>query len=124
MHKKVVAVIGTNHNALDILRSVPKGHRAILFGELTPELKDEAYLLGVAAYQLRSEKDFGKVFDKFFGNLTERKVFAIMNLEDDKKSLLYVKQLHKLIDSTERERRYFCPLCKGVEWAHPLRQPS
>ena len=61
--KKTVAVVGTNKNALDILGSVPQGHRAILFGELTPELKDEVHLRRAAYYPLKDEDDLGILWD-------------------------------------------------------------
>ncbi len=97
--KKVVAVIGTGKNALNLLSSVPEGNAAILFGELTPEVKDEAYLRHAATYRLKSGDDLGVRLKNLFGNFKKRKVSVIMALDDDEKSLIYVKQIFSLIEA-------------------------
>ncbi len=99
--KNIVAVIGTDKNALDILGSVPKGHKAILFGGLTPELREEVFLRRAAAYNIKDEDDLGVLFQKLFKNFKKRKVSAIMALENDEKSLLYVKQFYQLIETSD-----------------------
>lgn len=101
--KKIVAVIGSGKNALDILCSVPKGYKAILFCELTPELKEKAYLCGAAAYALKSGDDLGILFKKFFGDFSKRNIAAIVALEDDAKSLLCVKQFCSAIATADQK---------------------
>ena len=100
-HKKIVVVVGTNKNALDILSSIPKEHKAMLLGKFTPELKDEAFVRKAAAYQIKEEDDIGVLFKKLFGDFSNRKISVIMELDNDERSLLYVKQFCELIKNAD-----------------------
>ena len=53
----------------------------------------------MAYRQLRNDEDFGELLKKLFGNFSKKKVSVILNLEDDSKSLLYIKQICHLIES-------------------------
>ncbi len=98
--KKVVVIIGTTQNALHLLGSVPKGQKAVLFDELTPELKDEAFLRGAAACSVK-EENLGAAFQKLFKNLSKRKVSVIMETGDDERTLRYVTQFQKLVAASD-----------------------
>ncbi len=99
LRKKVVLVMGTDENSLQILGSVPKGHRAVLLGEMTPALKDEAYVRKADYWNLKDKdkENLGELLEKRFGNFAAKKVSVIMNTGDDEKSLLCVKELCALI---------------------------
>lgn len=99
--RKAVAVVGTGNHALDILASVPKGQRAVLFGDLTPELKDTAYLRHAGTCQLKDGDELGEKLRKRFGDFKKRKVSVIMAIDDDEKSLTYVKQLYSLVKAAQ-----------------------
>ena len=97
--KKTVAVIGSDANTLDILSTVPKGSKKILICHKDSDMRDAAFAKKAAYRQLRNDEDFGELLKKLFGNFSKKKVSVILNLEDDSKSLLYIKQICHLIES-------------------------
>ncbi len=109
--KNAVVVIGTNSNALNILESVPKGYKAVLIGNVTREIKDEAYLRKAGYISLKKDDDLGRIFSKLFRNFKNRKISAIMNLENDENSLIYVNQLLAIIKTEDLSK---LPLTKNV----------
>lgn len=97
--KKVVVVVGFDANTIDILSTVPKSSKKILFCPKGSDLCDEAFVKKSAYRQLRNDEDFGELLKKLFGNFSKKKISVILNLEDDSKSLLYIKQICHLIES-------------------------
>ncbi len=102
--KKMVVVIGESGSIPSLLHSVPKGYRAILAGELTPALKDEAFLSGAAYCGLPAENDPALALKKLFKDFSRRKVAVIMDLRDDERTALCVKNLCTLIEEAQLKR--------------------
>ena len=111
LKKKLVAVVGTDKNALDILASVPKGYKGILIAPLTPALKEEAYLRKAACFEPTNEDDLAAFMKKLCGNFEKRKVSVILKLEDDEKSLRYAEQFCTLVKNSKLTK---IPLRKDV----------
>lgn len=93
LRKKVVAVIGTDKNTLNILDSVPKGHKAVLFETPDAELKDAVFLRKAAYCNADSDNKVGTLIKYCRKIPAKRKLSIILNLDDDEKSLIYIKQL-------------------------------
>ena len=111
LKKKLVIVVGTDKNALDILASVPKGYKGILIAPLTPALKEKAYLRKAACFEPTDEDDLAIFVRKICGNLEKRKASVILKLEDDEKSLRYAEQFCSFIKSSRLTQ---IPLRKDV----------
>lgn len=100
LRKKVIVVIGYNKNSLEILKSIEKEHgKAIIMDNLSPDLKDAAFINRADYVNLSEDEDFGKKIAKLFKKFDKKKVYIILNCEDDAVSLRYVKQLYKIIDA-------------------------
>lgn len=97
--KKIVVVVGYNPNSLDIVKSTKKVKgKAVIIDKLTQEIKDNAFLYK-ANYAQLNEEDLGTQILKLFRKFQKKKVYVILNCEDDSKSLLYIKQLDQIIES-------------------------
>lgn len=71
--------------------------KAVLLGDITPELKDEAFLARAIYLSMGKEDKLDKKLKTLFTRFDKRKISVILNCEDDAKSLLYAKQLCELI---------------------------
>ena len=96
--RRIIVVVGHNPNSLDILKSAKEaGCRAVLMGEVSPELRDDAFDCHADYVNLSGDDDFGKRIAKLFFSFRRKKVYVILNCEDDAVSLRYVKQLCNMI---------------------------
>ncbi len=108
--KKVLVILGTDETSLTLLRSAarePSVGRAVLMGELTPELREAAFVLRAVTVQCGREEDVGEKLLRLFGDLGKRKVSVIVNERDEERNLIDAKQLFGLI---EREHLTEIPL--------------
>ncbi len=100
--KRIIVVVGTNSNSIDILRSIKKQQgKAVFIGKLTPDIKDEAYLCHADCLILNNDEDFGKKILALFKNFNKKKVHIIINNEDETLNLRYTKQLCKVIEEKQ-----------------------
>lgn len=98
--KKIVVVVGYNANSLDIIKSVNKKiGKAVLISKASPQARDDAFVCK-ANYVNFDEENFDTKLLRLFHNFDKRKVSVILNCEDDSKSLLYVKQLSRMIENS------------------------
>ena len=96
--KKVVVVVGYNKNSLDILSSVTRDNgKAILLGEISPKMREDAIVYHADCANFSSSDNLGEKLSRMFGKFDRKRVSVILNCENDAASLLYVKQLCKLI---------------------------
>lgn len=96
--KKVVVVVGYNKNSLDILSSITRDNgKAILFGDISPEMREDAFVYHADCVNFSSSDDLGEKLSRKFGKFDRKRVSVILNCENDAVSLLYVKQLCELI---------------------------
>ena len=95
--KRVVAVVGYNADSLYIIKSVDKKlGKAMLISAASPKTRDDAFVLRADLVHFDGEK-LDEKLKRLFRKFDKRKVSVILNCEDDSKSLLFVKQLSRLI---------------------------
>ena len=99
LRKKVVVVVGYNQGSLDIIKSIDKSMgKAVLAHKHSREAQDDAFILR-ADYLSFDGENLGKTVSRLFRKFDKRKVYVILNCEDDAENLLYVKQLGEIIES-------------------------
>lgn len=98
--KRVVVVVGYNSNSLDIIKSVDKKiGKAVLICKASPQAQDDAFVFRADYVNFDGENFDAKIL-QLFGKFDKRRVSIILNCEDDSKSLLYVKQLSRMMDKS------------------------
>ena len=107
----MVVVVGSDSNTIDILSTIPKDSKRILFCNKNSNLCDTAFVEKASYLQLRNDDNLAQLLKKLFHDFSKKKISVILNIEDDSKSLLYIKQICHLIES---EKLIDLPLIEDI----------
>lgn len=102
--KKLYVIVGLNKHNIELLASVGRDAGAVLVADGSKEARDAAYFVKRAAVALDDDEDLARLIESRVGDMTDKKVYVIINTGDDTRNVILCEQLSELIVKLNYQR--------------------